>query len=162
MKRGHEGSLGSSRSAVAKTGASGRRIAPSTMAALAAALLLGTSGIGFAQSTATTVATGGTVVDGAMIGTTIGTGGSFAGGRGGSASTVGTGGTLIYNGQLSTTVGVGGSYAGARGGSATTLGTGGTFIDHGHLGTTLSTGGSVAGGDWDKPRKRWRGGRHRR
>src|SRR5262249_6194742 len=98
------------------------------LSTLAATFLVGSVALVHAQSS-TTLGTGGTSAGGGTSSSSLGTGGSAAGsGSGsGSATTLGTGGTSAGGGQSSSSLGVGGSAAGGSGlgsGSATTLGTG--------------------------------------
>src|SRR5437764_14132368 len=116
--------------------------------AMVASLLAGTAALAYAQSSST-LGTGGSSAGGGSTSTTLGTGGSAArGGSGsGSASTLGTGGSTAGGGSTSTTLGTGGSAAGAGtgSGSASTLGTGGSSAGGGTSSTSLGTGGSAAG-----------------
>jgi hypothetical protein len=116
--------------------------------ALAAILLTGTASLALAQSSGSTVGTGGTTIQNGTSSSTIGTGGSAAGtGDGaGSASTLGTGGTSAGGGTSSSSVGTGGSAAGTGdgAGSASTLGTGGTSAGGGTSSSSVGTGGSAA------------------
>src|SRR5687767_1023392 len=78
------------------------------ISAVTAALLAGTA-LAVAQSSST-VGTGGSSAGGGTSNSTVGTGGSSAGGSGsGSASTLGTGGTSAGGGTSSSSVGTGGS-----------------------------------------------------
>src|SRR3569623_1274437 len=101
--------------------------------ALAGTVLLGTAAMGYAQSSST-----------------IGAGGSTAGGGAGSgaASTLGVGGATAGNGSASTSLGTGGSAAGSGksgSGSASTIGAGGSTAGKGSASSSMGTGGSSAG-----------------
>ena len=83
--------------------------------ALITAFLTGTAAIAFAQ-TSSTIGAGGSAAGGGSSSTTLGTGGSSAGGYGGgTSSTLGTGGSTAGSGSSSTTLGTGGSAAGTPG-----------------------------------------------
>src|SRR5437764_12492121 len=94
--------------------------------AMVASLLAGTAALAYAQSSST-LGTGGSSAGGGSTSTTLGTGGSAAGGgRTGTSSTLGTGGSTAGSGKsgTSSTLGTGGSTAGS--GSSSTVGTGGS------------------------------------
>src|SRR6266568_4480803 len=116
--------------------------------ALVTALLAGTAAMAYAQSSST-LGTGGSKAGGDSSSTTLGTGGSATGGSSGSSSdsTLGTGGSSAGGGSSSTTLGTGGSAAGGGTGTGTssTLGTGGSNAGGGSSSTTLGTGGGAAG-----------------
>src|SRR3954464_15439411 len=87
-----------------------------SLAVLTATFLAGTAALAIAQSRST-IGTGGTWAGGGMSSSSVGTGGSAAGsGSGsGSASTVGTGGSSAGGGKSGSTVGAAGSSASPTG-----------------------------------------------
>jgi hypothetical protein len=118
-----------------------------SLTALTATFLAGSAALVLAQSSST-LGTGGTSAGGGMSSSSVGTGGSSAGSSGsGSASTLGTGGTSAGGGQSSSSVGTAGSAAGTGtgSGSASTLGTGGTSAGKGQSSSSVGTAGSAAG-----------------
>lgn len=115
--------------------------------ALAAGLLAGSTLAAFAQSSST-VGTGGSSAGGGTSSSTVGTGGSSAGGncdpktsdcQSGSSSTLGTGGSSAGGGTSSSSVGTGGSSAGG-GSSSSSVGTGGSTAGSGDGSSSSTTG----------------------